>query len=148
MDSTTHSYLQLPAALADQLEDWAAASYPYESCGLILGHSDGRRTVAKRSTRGRNLDRKRPKDRYVLDPDDYLSADREARNRGLEIVGVWHSHPDHPAQPSQTDLEAAWEDFSYLIITTTASGATDLRSWRLNSGRFLQETVRREDSAA
>jgi proteasome lid subunit RPN8/RPN11 len=60
----------------------------------------------------------------------------------LEVVGVWHSHPDHPARPSETDRNGAWEGWSYLILSVTAEGVPDLRSWRLRGEHFEEEDVR------
>jgi len=143
---TSDSYLDLPASSALILKSWSAEAYPHEACGLILGQTDGARIGAVRVTQAENLNRDRPEDRYILNPEDFLAADRSARQEGLEIVGIWHTHPDHPAEPSGADLAGAWEGYSYVIITTTASGAVDLRSWRLSSGQFVEETVRREES--
>jgi len=56
-------------------------------------------------------------------------------------VGIWHSHPDHPARPSETDRAAAWEGWSYLIASVTDAGLSELRSWRLSGERFLEEPV-------
>ncbi len=118
------------------------ASYPFEACGLLVGSADTERVDVQDVFHARNLNVERARDRFLLDPDDHMAADRSARARGLDIVGIWHSHPDHPARPSITDLEAAWEGFSYLIISTTASGANDFRSWRLQGGKFIEEKIR------
>lgn len=133
--------LRLPADLGRQMSRWAAAGYPYEVCGLLVGRRDGERAEAVRAIRADNLDRERPETRYTLDPDDFLAADREARAGGLDVVGFWHSHPDHPPQPSPTDFGAAWEGYSYLIVATTAAGAGEMRSWRLAGNRFREETI-------
>ncbi|MGH8508908.1 MAG: Mov34/MPN/PAD-1 family protein, partial [Gammaproteobacteria bacterium] len=69
------------------------------------------------------------------------AADRDARARGLEIVGVWHSHPDHPAEPSETDRAAAWEGWSYLIVSVARDGINAIRSWRRDAGQFYEEDV-------
>jgi proteasome lid subunit RPN8/RPN11 len=98
-----------------------------------------------RATRAGNLEGDRPESRYRLDPDDFLAADREARAAGLDVVGFWHTHPDHPAEPSPTDLAAAWSDYSYLIIATTSAGAAAMRSWRLDGDRFHEETLKDEE---
>ncbi len=133
--------LQLPIALRRQLETVVDASYPFESCGVMIGRT-GRQTIAVEDVfLGRNLNTERARDRFLLAPEDHLAADRAARQRGLEVVGFWHSHPDHPARPSGTDLETAWEDHSYLIVSTAAFGANSLRSWRLHGGRFLEEEI-------
>jgi proteasome lid subunit RPN8/RPN11 len=141
----TVAELWLPRFLAAQLDRWAAAGYPFETCGLLIGRFHGQDVETVRVTRARNLVRERRRDRYLLDPDEFLAADRESRAEGLEIVGFWHTHPDHPARPSQVDLEAAWEGYSYLIIATKETGAVDLRSWRLQGGRFVQQIVHQEE---
>ena len=66
---------------------------------------------------------------------------REPRAAGLEVVGVWHSHPDHSAQPSETDRSAAWEGWSYLILSVTSEGVTESRSWRLREEAFIEEVI-------
>ncbi|MCP3956905.1 MAG: M67 family metallopeptidase [bacterium] len=144
--------LRLPANLRRDLEGLAEASYPFEACGVMIGRSDAGRSGASRSGasrvsvdavfHARNLRVDRPHDRYLLDPADHLAAHRAARARGLDVVGFWHSHPDRPAKPSVTDLEAAWKGYSYLIVSAPAAGASTLRSWRLSGGRFLEETIR------
>jgi len=141
----TSGQLWLPTSLAAQLEKWAAAGYPFEICGLLIGRHHGHEVETVSVTSAQNLARDRRRDRYLLDPDDFLAADREAQADGLEIVGFWHTHPDHPARPSQVDLDAAWEGYSYLIIATNATGAVELRSWSLQGGRFVQQVVRREE---
>lgn len=136
--------LHLPPAARRRLGELVAAGYPNESCGLLVGRLDGDGVAVERVATARNLSTERARDRYLLDPDDFLAADRTARAAGLEVVGIWHSHPDHPARPSVTDLEAAWEGYSYLIIAVTAAGAGDFRSYRLVDGRFREETIQED----
>jgi len=124
-----------------ELEGWIGGGYPEETCGLLLGSVGAGRIETARATRARNRNRERARDRYDLDPDDFLAADLAARAAGLEIVGVWHSHPDHPAEPSEIDRAAAWEGWSYVIAEVTAAGVAALRSWRLEGERFVEEPV-------
>ena len=107
----------------------------------MIGRIDRRRVVVEGVFHARNLNVERARDRFLLDPQDHLAVDRVARRRGLDIIGFWHSHPDHPAEPSATDLKAAWEDHSYLIVSTAACGVNDFRSWRLDGGSFLEERI-------
>ncbi len=133
--------LRLPVEHRHKLEMVVEASYPFESCGVMIGRT-GRRTVTVEDVfHARNLNVERARDHFLLDPQDHLAVDRVARRRGLDVVGFWHSHPDHPARPSTTDLEAAWEGHSYLIVSTAAFGDNVLRSWRLHDGRFLEEQI-------
>lgn len=133
--------LHLPPALRRSLEAWVRARYPHEACGLLLGRTDGGDVYAEVVTRARNLNIERPRDRYELDPEDFLRADERARCEGSEIVGVWHTHPDHPARPSETDLAQAWERWSYLIVSVNGSGVGEVRAWRLNGERFVEEGI-------
>ncbi len=141
---TAPTQLGLPPALRQQLSHLVEASYPFEACGLLVGRMGDTRIDTVRICPARNLNRERPEDRYLLDPQDFLAADQAARAQGLEIVGFWHSHPNSPARPSRTDLESAWEGYSYLIISVTgdgAEGAGAFRSWRLIDNRFLEEAI-------
>jgi proteasome lid subunit RPN8/RPN11 len=133
--------LVLPSEIRREIEGWIRAGYPEETCGLFVGRVHGGRTEAARATHARNLNRERARDRYELDPADFMVADLAAREAGLEIVGVWHSHPDHPAEPSETDRAAAWEGWSYTIVEVNAGGIAALRSWRLQGQRFVEEPV-------
>lgn len=133
--------LSIPEAILAAVVRDVRAGYPRETCGLLIGEqADGVARVAE-SVQAPNLNQERPGDRYELDPRALLVADRDARQRGLEIVGVWHSHPDHPAMPSETDRAAAWEGWSYLILSVAKDGVADVRSWRLEEARFSEETI-------
>lgn len=137
----TRSNLYLPPELRAEVETRVRAGYPCETCGLLLGRRSERQCIVSRVLPARNLNQERSTDRYELDPRDYLAADREARAGGEEIVGVWHSHPDHPAQPSDTDLAAAWPEWSYLIASVSGERVLDLRSWRLRKEGFEEEEI-------
>ncbi len=133
--------LVLPRSMAAELEPRVAAGYPHETCGLLVGRREADRALVSRVVQARNLNVARARDRYDLDPDDFFQADEAAREAGLEILGIWHSHPDHPAVPSETDRSRAWEGWSYLILSVTAEGVADRRSWRLSGERFVEEAI-------
>lgn len=134
--------LRLPRRLRAELEGQAAARYPHEACGLLLGSlADGCCAVAT-ARPARNLNAERSHDRYELDPADYLAAERDAKAAGLVLVGVWHTHPDHPARPSATDREFAWPGWSYLILSVGREGVREMRSWRLAGKEFEEEEIR------
>jgi proteasome lid subunit RPN8/RPN11 len=116
-----------------RIRELGSAAYPDEGCGVLLGRFAGNRVEVVDASSGTNQNTDRSGDRYLLDPADIIRADREAQERGLNIVGFWHSHPDHPARPSQIDVENAhWMDHVYVIVTTTSEGAGDLSGFTLS----------------
>ena len=125
-----------------QVFDWARAAYPDESCGLLLGILSDASVEVHEVQRATNLAPEQTNERYELDPHDFLQADRRARDRGWSVLGVWHSHPDHPPRPSETDWKTAWPDFSYLIVAVDPTGAQGMLAWRLREGRFHEEPIR------
>jgi proteasome lid subunit RPN8/RPN11 len=133
--------LALSADLRALLEGWVRTGYPHETCGLLIGERGSGCLVIERVVQAKNLNRERVHDRYELDPLDFLAADKEARALGQDVLGVWHSHPDHLARPSETDRAAAWPDWSYVILSVTRDGVQDVRSWRLNGNSEFDEEV-------
>jgi len=133
--------LRLPDALRESVSAFAREGYPYETCGLLLGTRNGAENVVARVRQARNINLERRQDRYEIHPEDFLAADREAREAGMDIVGVWHSHPDHPARPSETDRAAAWPEWSYIIVAVGRAGVQEMRCWRLNSNDFEEEVI-------
>ncbi len=81
------------------------------------------------------------RDRYLIDPKDTLDTERNAREKGQEILGFYHSHPDHPAVPSVYDKERAWPWYSYLILTTTSQGVLGARAWRLQEDEMVEDSL-------
>ena len=124
--------------------------YPDEVCGLLVGHfEEGMATrIAREAWRARNLNRERSADRYDLDPSDFRRIEEEARGRRMEVVGVYHSHPDHPSRPSETDRQRAeeiWqsgESWSYVILEVVRGSVTSRRSWVLRERTFGEEEIR------
>ena len=136
----------MTAADQAQLADWARATYPREGCGLLVGRlGDTVRVV--RVVEGRNLEAEAPGDRFTLDPADWMAANDAAERDGLAIVGIWHSHPDFPAEPSPADTESAWDGYASVIVSVTADGATELRSWWPGARGYREQTVREPDES-
>jgi len=116
-------------------------TYPHECCGVLLGHFDGDASEAgseavsktvSRVARCGNTREDSPHNRYNIDPRDLIRIQREGRERDEEIVGFYHSHPDHPAQWSPTDLaEAHWFGCSYVITSVEKGKATITNSFEL-----------------
>jgi proteasome lid subunit RPN8/RPN11 len=108
-------------------------TYPYECCGMLLGTTNeaGVRVVTSTARCG-NTRTDSPHNRYNIDPKDLIRIERQAREQGLDVVGYYHSHPDHPAQWSQTDLaEAHWSGYSYVITQVVRGQAEVTNSFEL-----------------
>jgi proteasome lid subunit RPN8/RPN11 len=125
-------------------------AYPLESCGVLMGRAEGDDRRVARVARCANARADSPRDRYGIDPREILTALREGRERGEEIVGFYHSHPDRPALWSATDLaEADWIGCSY-VITSVARGRAEATSSFLLAGgdagerskSFLDQPIR------
>lgn len=134
----------------DAIRTHGADAYPEEGCGFLLGtitdagnHVQAARRVANRQTENRER-------RYTITPDDYRAADKAAREQGVDVVGFYHSHPDHPARPSETDLrEATFPGYTYVIVSVQDGTPADLTAWSLAPDRsqFKPETVTLETTA-
>jgi len=114
-------------------------TYPNECCGALIGRGGG----ASESFALPNTTEEGPRRRFLVRPADYRAAETRATDTGRELLGFYHSHPDHPAQPSQYDLDHAWPFFSYVIISVCGGDVRELRSWRLRDDRsqFDEEEV-------
>jgi proteasome lid subunit RPN8/RPN11 len=130
--------------------DWEAIrrhgeeTYPHECCGALLGEMEDGRNVVKAAVRCGNTRTDSPQDRYHIDPRELVKIQREGRERGYDIVGFYHSHPDHPARWSSTDLaEAHWIGCSYVITSVEKGKAVVTNSFLLNG--TLEEDKRFED---
>lgn len=119
----------------------AERDYPYETCGLLLGKMEGNLRTVFGAYETPNANPHRKHDRYEIRPEDYLKAEKKAAEFGLDIVGVYHSHPDHPDSPSQFDLERALENFSYIILSVSKGRVVSYRSWELLDGKFVEEEI-------
>ncbi|MGD0371393.1 MAG: M67 family metallopeptidase [Candidatus Dormibacteria bacterium] len=127
----------------------AEAAYPNEGCGVLIGAYDGEAVVVEEATSGRNLWTERLRDRYELDPADIQAADGRARARDLDVVGFWHSHPDHPAWPSEFDSDRSWVDYAYLIVNTVSDASGDLNAFSpAGEGLGLRQIVLRLEGGA
>jgi cysteine synthase B len=132
--------LRLPVETRADIRAHGAATYPDECCGVLLGPRDGTVTESWPLDNSTDLERRR---RFLIGPDDYRRADAHAASRGLEIVGFYHSHPDHPAEPSAFDLAHAWPNLSYAIVSIRGGAPREMRSWRLRADRsgYVEESV-------
>lgn len=133
--------LRLAEDVAAAVREHAERDYPHECCGLLVGERRADGWEARGARPARNLNSERARDRYLLDPADFIRADREARALGLDIVGIYHSHPDHPALASETDRENAWPAFAYLIVGVRGGKAAEWRVWEYDGERFQERQL-------
>jgi proteasome lid subunit RPN8/RPN11 len=128
--------LRLPEALLGEIRRHGEGAYPAECCGALVGRlSDGTKEVVRLAPAvNRRTD---DPHRYLISPDDLRRLESDLRLEGLEIVGYYHSHPDHPAVPSGFDTEHAWPWYSYLIVRVERGQGLDAASWTLDDEQPL-----------
>ena len=106
-------------------------TYPHECCGALVGRDDRVTAVVPLP----NTTEEGPRRRFLVRPSDYRDAELRASELGAELLGFYHSHPDHPARPSQYDLDHAWPTFAYIIVAVAAGSAGDMTVWYLKDDR-------------
>jgi len=119
--------------------------YPYECCGLLLGRfdKDGLKVTCETYVISNAREEAAKRNRFLITPEEMMRGERYAAEKQLEVVGCYHSHPDHPSAPSEYDRDHAWPVFSYIILSVQKGQAHDFRSWILKSDRsaFEQEEI-------
>lgn len=136
--------IELPEQVLRQIHIQAETAYPEEGAGLLLGNVEGeRRRVAAILPLANSREEGARHNRYLLTAQDYLQGEEEAARQGYDLLGVYHSHPDHPNQPSEFDREWAMPWFIYLITSVHAGQAVESRAWRLLDDRsaFAEEPI-------
>ncbi|WP_424097301.1 Mov34/MPN/PAD-1 family protein [Moorena producens] len=142
------------------IQNHAESTYPEECCGLLLGKHRGEvKTLVEVLPTPNNWDSEaadayatvegKPQGdysrqrRFSIAPEVLLRAQKDARDRNLDIIGIYHSHPDHPAVPSEFDRAIAWQQYSYIIVAVEEGKACDFRSWSLDEHHQFQpeETI-------
>jgi proteasome lid subunit RPN8/RPN11 len=129
----------LPGAWA-AIEAQVCGGYPHEACGVLLGRA-GENAEILEAHACANVNTERAQDRYLIAPLDQLRIEKDARMRALDVVGYYHSHPDHPAAASATDLQLSWEQLVYLIVSVREGRAVDRKAWFRPSGKLAFEEV-------
>jgi proteasome lid subunit RPN8/RPN11 len=127
--------IRLSGTALDTIRAHGTTAYPYECCGALLGTAMDATTDVIEAWPLDNSTTEGPRRRFLVGPAEYREAEAQARASGSELVGFYHSHPDHPAEPSRYDLDHAWPNFSYVIVAVGNGAAGDLRSWRLREDR-------------
>lgn len=142
--------IQLAASHRNEIAAHGERDYPHECCGLLLGifGADGTKLVVEMYPISNAREEEAKRNRFLIRPEELVRGERYAETKGLEVVGFYHSHPDHPAVPSQYDLEHAWPMFSYIVVSVGAGAARELRSWEMESdrSRFNEEEILSEGS--
>lgn len=136
--------MQTTSDVLDAIRAHGEATYPEECCGFLLGRTTpaGNEVVAIQRVANRQATNRER--RYTITPDDYQAAAKAARIQGLDVVGFYHSHPDHPARPSETDLaEATFPGYTYVIVRVQQGAADELTAWALapDRSRFDPEPI-------
>jgi proteasome lid subunit RPN8/RPN11 len=141
--------LVLAEGIARGIRDHGAKGYPNEACGAILGLDGDAAREARALFPLINRRDDSPRNRFSVDADDVRLAERAAAEQGLELIGWYHSHPDHPARPSEFDRDHAWPWYSYVIVSVAAGHPGDMTSWRLADDRshFLPEEIAQAEAA-
>jgi proteasome lid subunit RPN8/RPN11 len=135
--------LRLPKDLLAQIQAHGERAYPEEGAGFLLGSEGTNRTVQTIYVLPNAREDSARHNRYLITPEDYLKAEIEAGRLRLNLIGVFHSHPDHPNRPSEFDREWAQPFFSYVITSVQSGKAIESRSWRLLEDRseFVEEKI-------
>jgi proteasome lid subunit RPN8/RPN11 len=135
--------LRVAAGRLDDLRRHAVEAYPHECCGALIGSDGAVRAIHPLP----NATDEGPRRRFLIRPGDYRGAERAAREAGLELLGFYHSHPDHPAVPSAYDLEHAWPTFAYVIVSVRQASPGAVRCWRLREDRtgFDEQEIHEEE---
>jgi proteasome lid subunit RPN8/RPN11 len=128
---------ELAADAEAEIRRHGTETYPNECCGALIA-SGG--TIVEAFPLP-NTTAEGPRRRFLIGPNDYRLAEARAQARGGALAGFYHSHPDHPARPSETDLAQAWPNLTYIIVAVRDGRPEDLRFWRLREDRSGFEEI-------
>jgi proteasome lid subunit RPN8/RPN11 len=137
--------IQLDDVRRSQITQHGERDYPHECCGLLLGSfsRESVKTISEVYPISNAREEKAKRNRFLIRPEELMRGERYASERGVDVIGFYHSHPDHPAVPSQFDLEHAWPLYSYVIVAVSAGSSADVRSWQMETDRskFTEEEI-------
>ncbi len=152
--------IQVKSEEIEKIRAHSARDYPSECCGILLGREENGTKVVAEAVPLKNIrtepakaqeilpleapGRESERNRFLIDPLEQLKVEKDARARGLDVVGYYHSHPDHPARPSNYDRDHAWPWYSYLIISVERGKPGELTSWTLSEDRTRFDPERLE----
>lgn len=121
----------------DEIRRHGEQDYPFECCGLLVGcfEADGRKTVVETYAISNAREEAAKRNRFLISPEEFMRGEKFARSKSLDVVGIYHSHPDSPAVPSQYDLDHALPVYSYIIVSVREGQAGDFFSWEMEADR-------------
>lgn len=147
--SRTNEVITLTPTHVAAISSHGERDYPYECCGLLIGRFESveEKLVLETYPISNAREESAKRNRFLIQPEELMKGERYARNKDLEVVGFYHSHPESPAVPSQYDLEHAWPTYSYIIVSVIKEKAGDLFSWEQEPDRskFNREEMRIEE---
>ncbi len=135
--------LNIPKAVYDEITSHAKDSYPNECCGVLVGSQQKEKRIFA-SHRVQNQNNDRASDRYIIDPKEINMIDRQCRVEDTQILGFYHSHPDHPDRPSKYDREWGQAGYSYVIISVNGGKYVSVKSWTFEADNepFREEKIK------
>jgi proteasome lid subunit RPN8/RPN11 len=136
--------ISIPQYVYDEIIDHAKGEYPNECCGVLVGTIFNKDKKVFSSHRATNVNPDRTKDRYLIDPKEINFIDRQARTETLDIIGFYHSHPDHPDRPSEYDRELGQPGYSYVIVSVKGGSDISAKSWAFEDDgeAFKEEKIK------
>ncbi len=141
--------IRIDSAQLEAIRIHGQQDYPFECCGALLGSSDNDsgKTVRRVLPISNARSGTEKHNRFTILPEEMLRCELQAQKENMEVLGFYHSHPDHPAEPSEYDREHAWPFYSYIIVSVQKGTAEALTSWELDNGRekFNQEIIMEGD---
>ncbi|HYW83665.1 MAG: M67 family metallopeptidase [Spirochaetia bacterium] len=134
----------VPSGILERMRRHGEETYPHECCGFMLGKAEeGMQRIVE--IRGQANERTESREnRFLITPDQFKAAESAARKAGLQLVGIYHSHPDSPARPSEYDRDHAWPWFSYIIVSVKGGKADEANGWQLKEDRSGFEALKLE----
>jgi proteasome lid subunit RPN8/RPN11 len=130
-ETRTMQTLLIDAKVDGEIRRHGEETYPHECCGALVG--TGNRVTATVALP--NTTEEGPRRRFMVRPSDYRAAEQKAGELGGDLLGFYHSHPDHPARPSQYDLDHAWPTFAYIIVAVASGKSEAMTVWYLKEDR-------------
>ena len=139
--------VDVPGDILERMRRHGEETYPHECCGFMLGSAeDGvQRIIEIRGQANERTDSR--ENRFVISPGQFKAAESYARKAGLLLVGIYHSHPDSPARPSEYDRDHAWPWFSYIIVSVKGGRAAEANAWQLRDDRSGFDAMTLESAA-